>query len=146
MDSYPRLERLAELFAGLAHRIDHAERHIGNRERVPGMFFRDSARHHIGVTDRFDLFQVEPLYQRIESREQSVQEINDAGWRTLACKGREIHQISEQDGRIREAIGNRDVSLSDAAYDRFRQDIEQQSLGLTLLDPQLVNECQFAIT
>ena len=113
--------------------------------RVTGTFFRYSARDHVGVADRFDLFQLELLCQRIKSRKQGVQEVNDARWRTFAGKGGKIHQIGEQDGRIGKAVGDRNVAFADAAYDRSRQNVQQQRFGLALLDPQLVDESQFAI-
>jgi len=66
MNADARLKILTELRSNLTHRLNHAERHVGYRDGMIGLFFRESPGDHIGVADGFYLFKPQPLRQGVE--------------------------------------------------------------------------------
>ena len=68
MNAYASFKSFAEAFSDFLHGFDHTERHIGDRNCMTRILFRQPTGHHIGIADRLDLFEIQPLGQGIESR------------------------------------------------------------------------------
>jgi len=60
------LQVFSELNSNLMHGIDHAQRHVGYGRGVIRLLSRQSASHHVGIPDGFDLFKPQPFRQLIE--------------------------------------------------------------------------------
>ena len=73
MNADAHLQRRRQLAVHPLDRLDHRQRHVGDRMRVVRARFGQAAGHHIGVSDRLDLLDPKVERQPVKFRKQAVQ-------------------------------------------------------------------------
>jgi hypothetical protein len=75
-----------------------------------------------------------PLGEAVEAGEQLVEERDEVLGVGLVGEQGEVHDVGEEDGDLGEALGDVALAVLEALGDGLRQDVEQEALGLLLLD------------
>src|SRR5579863_2199853 len=146
MDSDTQFEFFVKTLARVLRYFEHAQCHLGHRYCVLRIFLGQAARHHVGVANGLDFLKLQSFRQRVERREQVIQDLDDTRSRAAVSQPGKPDQIGKQDGRLGKTIGDLDFALANSADDCFGQYVEQQGLGLALLYLQLVEKGLLAIT
>ena len=118
------------------HRVAHVQGHERHRPRVVRAGRRHARGDHVAVADRLDLFDPVALGQEVEVREQVVEDADHLGRTQPVRQRREVDDVGEQDRRGGELVGDGGAVGLELVGDRSRQDVQEQVLGLVLLDAQ----------
>jgi hypothetical protein len=99
-----------------------------------GTGLRHTGNHHVRVAHSLDLLKPEGRYPIFEAANKGIQLADDCGRLPFAGVGRETHQVREQHRDLVHAVCD-DMLLAalQTVGDRPRQNVEQQSLGASLL-------------
>ena len=96
--------------------------------------FRYTTHDHVAVSDGFDFFQAVRIGESVESREEVVQEVDQGFGGDLVRQGGETNKVREQDRDAGVALSDVAFTLLEPSGDGFREDIQEEPLGLFLLD------------
>ena len=91
---------------------------------------------HVAVADSLDLLEPVTLGQQIEVGEQAVEHAHHLGWLQSFRERGEVDHVREQDRCCLDLVGDRRRVGLELVGDGARQDVQQQVLGLVLLQAQ----------
>ena len=97
---------------------------------------RDSRGGHVAIADGLDLLEPVAFREVVEATEQVIEVADHFGGRETLRPGCEVDHVGEQDRGRPELVRDRLGLGLQPVGDRAREDVEQEVLGLRLLQPE----------